>query len=141
MCKEKATGQIFAMKIRNKDMVVAEDDIDYILAEKRVLHTLQTSTHPFLLVCHYAVFLVIYHSLSCAQSLKYSFQTSDRLFLVTQYVRGGDLLFHLQREGVFTENRARFYGAEITLGVQHLHQLGVIHRSISVGIVCMLCLK
>ena len=51
MCKEKTTGQILAMKIRKKDMVVDENDIDYILAEKRVLHTLQTYTHPFLLVC------------------------------------------------------------------------------------------
>ena len=51
MCKEKATGEILAMKIRKKNMVVAEDDIDYILTEKRVLHTLQTSTHPFLIVC------------------------------------------------------------------------------------------
>ena len=51
MCKEKATGEIFAMKIRKKDMVVAKNDTDYILTEKRVLHILQTYTHPFLLVC------------------------------------------------------------------------------------------
>ena len=52
---------------------------------------------------------------------------------MTEYVKGGDLLFHLQRKLFFTENRARFYGAEITLGVQHLHQLGVIHRRIAVS--------
>ena len=51
MCKEKATGEILAMKIHKKDVAVAEDTIDYILTEKRVLHTLQTYTHPFLLVC------------------------------------------------------------------------------------------
>ena len=71
----------------------------------------------------------------CVQSLKYSFQTPDRLYLVTEYMRGGDLLFHLKREGVFTEGRTRFYGAEITLGIQHLHRLGVIHRKIAVGLV------
>ena len=78
-------------------------------------------------------FLAMYHNLSCAQSLKYSFQTSDRLCLVTQYVKGGDVHFHLQRVGCFTEDHTRFYGAEITLGVQHLHRLGIIHRIISVG--------
>ena len=52
---------------------------------------------------------------------------------MTEYMRGGDLQFHLQRG--FTEDRARFYGAEITLGVHHLHKLGIIHRNISVGIV------
>ena len=51
MCKEKATGEIFAMKIRMKDVVVAENEITYSLTENRVLHILQITTHPFLLVC------------------------------------------------------------------------------------------
>ena len=51
MCKEKATGEILAMKIIKKDMVVAEDDITHTLTEKKVFHTLQIYTHPFLLVC------------------------------------------------------------------------------------------
>ena len=54
---------------------------------------------------------------------------------MTEYLRGGDLFFHLEQRGVFTEDHTRFYAAEITLGVQHLHQLGIIHRTISVGII------
>ena len=136
MCKEKATGEILAMKIRKKDVVVGEDGNIYSLKEKRVLFIFQIKSNPFLIVCCFpnfipqSPFLSVSHSV---QSLKYSFQTSDRLCLVTKYMRGGDLLFHLQRERVFTESRTRFYGAETILGVQHLHQLGIIHRRISVG--------
>ena len=48
MCKEKATGEILAMKIRRKDVVVTEDDVAYTLTEKGILHTLKMNTHPFL---------------------------------------------------------------------------------------------
>ena len=66
------------------------------------------------------------------QSLKYSFQTPDRLCFVMEYVRGGELFFHLSRERVFSEDRTRFYGAEIILGIQYLHQLGVVYRDLKV---------
>lgn len=47
------------------------------------------------------------------QSLKYSFQTNERLCFVMQYVNGGELFFHLSRDRIFSEERTRFYGAEI----------------------------
>ena len=72
------------------------------------------------------------------QGLKYSFQTSDQLCLVTEYIGGGDLLFHLNQREQFSEDHTRFYGAEITLRIQHIHQLGMIHRRIVVGFVCFL---
>lgn len=68
------------------------------------------------------------------QSLKYSFQTADRLCFVMEYVRGGELFFHLSRERVFSEDRTRFYGAEITLGIQYLHELGIVYRDLKVGV-------
>lgn len=109
MCKEKATGEIMAMKILKKDVIVAKDEISHTLTENRVL---QMTQHPFL---------------TC---LKYSFQTTDRLCFVMEYVRGGELFFHLSRERVFSEDRTRFYGAEITLGIQYLHELGVVYRDL-----------
>jgi RAC serine/threonine-protein kinase len=109
MCKDKDTGEIMAMKILKKDVIVAKDEISHTLTENRVL---QMTTHPFL------------------TSLKYSFQTPDRLCFVMEYVRGGELFFHLSRERVFSEDRTRFYGAEIILGIQYLHQLGVVYRDL-----------
>ena len=51
-----------------------------------------------------------------------------------EYVNGGELFFHLSRERVFTENRTRFYGAEIILAIEYLHGLGVVYRDLKVNI-------
>lgn len=109
MCREKDTKDIMAMKILKKDVIVAKDEIAHTLTENRVL---QMTNHPFL------------------TSLKYSFQTHDRLCFVMEYVNGGELFFHLSRERVFSEDRTRFYGAEITMAIQYLHKLGVIYRDL-----------
>ena len=52
---------------------------------------------------------------------------------MTEFVRGGDLLFHMQRERVLTVDRTRFYGAEIILGIEYLHKLGIIYRDLKVS--------
>lgn len=66
------------------------------------------------------------------QSLKYSFQTADRLCFVMEYVNGGELFFHLSRERVFSEERTRFYGAEIISALGYLHEEGIIYRDLKV---------
>lgn len=50
-----------------------------------------------------------------------------------EYVNGGELFFHLSRERVFSEDRTRFYGAEITMAVEYLHDLGVVYRDLKVS--------
>ena len=50
-----------------------------------------------------------------------------------EYVNGGELFFHLSRERVFSEERTRFYGAEITLAIQYLHKMGIVYRDLKVG--------
>ncbi len=67
------------------------------------------------------------------QSLKYSFQTGDRLCFVMEYVNGGELYFHLSRERIFSEDRTRFYGAQILLALEYLHTRGVIYRDLKVN--------
>uniref|UniRef100_A0A8C4UEX3 non-specific serine/threonine protein kinase n=2 Tax=Falco TaxID=8952 RepID=A0A8C4UEX3_FALTI len=63
-------------------------------------------------------------------ALKYAFQTNDRLCFVMEYANGGELFFHLSRERVFTEDRARFYGAEIVSALEYLHSRDVVYRDI-----------
>ena len=75
---------------------------------------LQKTDHPFLL------------------TLKYSFTTVDRLCLVTEYVNGGELYFHLARERQFSEERTRFYGAEIVCAIDYLHKKAIIYRDLKV---------
>uniref|UniRef100_A0A287D5Z6 non-specific serine/threonine protein kinase n=1 Tax=Ictidomys tridecemlineatus TaxID=43179 RepID=A0A287D5Z6_ICTTR len=67
-----------------------------------------------------------------AKALKYAFQTHDRLCFVMEYANGGELFFHLSRERVFTEERARFYGAEIVSALEYLHSRDVVYRDIKV---------
>uniref|UniRef100_A0A669E0C7 non-specific serine/threonine protein kinase n=1 Tax=Oreochromis niloticus TaxID=8128 RepID=A0A669E0C7_ORENI len=63
-------------------------------------------------------------------TLKYAFQTHDRLCFVMEYANGGELFFHLSRERVFTEDRARFYGAEIVSALEYLHSRDVVYRDL-----------
>lgn len=110
LVKEKATGRYYAMKILKKEVIVAKDEVAHTLTENRVL---QNSRHPFL------------------TALKYSFQTHDRLCFVMEYANGGELFFHLSRERIFSEDRARFYGAEIVSALDYLHsEKNVVYRDL-----------
>uniref|UniRef100_A0A8C4QH13 non-specific serine/threonine protein kinase n=1 Tax=Eptatretus burgeri TaxID=7764 RepID=A0A8C4QH13_EPTBU len=110
LVREKATGQYYAMKILKKEVIVAKDEVAHTLTENRVL---QSTKHPFL------------------THLKYSFQTNDRLCFVMEYVNGGELFFHLSRERVFSEDRTRFYGAEIVSALDYLHsEKNVVYRDL-----------
>jgi serine/threonine protein kinase len=71
---------------------------------------LRATRHPFIVGLHYA------------------FQTPQRLHLVMEYVNGGELFFHVNQFGRFSEERVRFYSAEILLALQSLHGMGIIYR-------------
>lgn len=109
LCREKGTGHLFAIKILKKEVIIAKDEVAHTLTENRVL---QTTNHPFLI------------------ALKYSFQTAERLCFVMEYVNGGELFFHLSRERIFSEDRTRFYGAEIVSALGYLHEQGIIYRDL-----------
>lgn len=63
--------------------------------------------------------------------LYYAFQTPYRLYMIIDYMQGGDLFTHLSRFGVFSEERTRFYMAEIILALNHLHKMGIIYVGVS----------
>ncbi|KAL8565685.1 hypothetical protein ACOMHN_056184 [Nucella lapillus] len=109
LCKEKATNHLYAIKILKKAVIIAKEEVAHTLTENRVL---QTTRHPFL------------------TQLKYSFQTPDRLCFVMEYVNGGELFFHLSRERVFSEDRTRFYGAEIISALGYLHENNIVYRDL-----------
>jgi len=110
MVELKKTKCIYAMKVIKKALVTDDEDIDWVQTEKHVFET--ASNHPFLVGLH-----------SC-------FQTASRLFFVIEFVRGGDLMFHMQRQRRLPEEHARFYAAEISLALNFLHTKGIIYRDL-----------
>jgi atypical protein kinase C iota type len=110
MVELKRTKRIYAMKVIKKALVTDDEDIDWVQTEKHVFET--ASNHPFLVGLH-----------SC-------FQTPSRLFFVIEFVRGGDLMFHMQRQRRLPEEHARFYAAEISLALNFLHEKGIIYRDL-----------
>lgn len=106
----KKNEQLYAMKVVKKELVHDDEDIDWVQTEKHVFE--QASTNPFLVGLH-----------SC-------FQTQSRLFLVIEYVNGGDLMFHMQRQRKLPEEHARFYAAEICIALNFLHEKGIIYRDL-----------
>jgi serum/glucocorticoid-regulated kinase 2 len=63
-------------------------------------------------------------------NIHYAFQTQDKLYMVMDFMNGGELFFHLRREGTFTEQRIKFYAAEIVLALETLHSHGIIYRDL-----------
>ncbi|GAA5921780.1 hypothetical protein JCM3775_001817 [Rhodotorula graminis] len=108
--RKKDTRRIYAMKVLSKREIVAKKEVAHTIGERKILQ--RSSDSPFLL------------------GLKFSFQTETDLYLVMDYKSGGELFHHLQKEGRFTEDRARFYTAEIVLAFEHLHKFDIVYRDL-----------
>ncbi|OXA52544.1 Ribosomal protein S6 kinase beta-1 [Folsomia candida] len=103
-------NKIFAMKVLKKATIVRnQKDTAHTKAERNILEAVK---HPFIV------------------DLKYAFQTGGKLYLIMEYLSGGELFMHLEREGIFLEDTACFYLSEIVLALEHLHQQGIIYRDL-----------
>jgi serine/threonine protein kinase len=107
--RKKGTNEIFAMKVMRKDAIIQKNQVTHTKDEKSIL---QKIIHPFIVRLHYA------------------FQTPDKLYMILDYVNGGELFYHLKKEGKFDVERVRFYSAEIASAIGHLHSLGIVYRDL-----------
>eukprot|EP00835_Amoeboradix_gromovi_P001043 NODE_41_length_29768_cov_0.533924.p6 type:complete len:363 gc:universal NODE_41_length_29768_cov_0.533924:26576-27664(+) len=103
--KKKDTGRVYAMKIIKKSHIVETDEVEHTLAERQVLAKIN---NPFIV------------------SLKFSFQSPEKLYFCLDFVNGGELFHHLQNEGRFGEVRSKFYAAELVLALECLHKFNII---------------
>jgi|TARA_B110000208_G_scaffold41439_1_gene54877 serum/glucocorticoid-regulated kinase 2 len=99
LVRKKDNEQVFAMKVLNKERVIARKQYDHTLSERKILGNI---VHPFLVGLHFA------------------FQSKTKLYMVFDFFNGGELYYYISK-GRFTEERARFYAAEICLGEFFLH--------------------
>ena len=100
------------MKVLSKKVIVQKKEVAHTLGERNILVRTAMADSAFIV------------------GLKFSFQTPTDLYLVTDYMSGGELFWHLQKEGRFNEGRAKFYIAELILALQHLHQHDIVYRDL-----------
>ncbi|KAJ5785563.1 uncharacterized protein N7503_010775 [Penicillium pulvis] len=110
--KKKDTERVYAMKVLSKKVIIQKKEVVHTLGERNILVRTAMASSPFIV------------------GLKFSFQTPSDLYLVTDYMSGGELFWHLQREGRFQEARAKFYIAELILALQHLHDYDIVYRDL-----------
>ncbi|XP_037743904.1 serine/threonine-protein kinase N1 isoform X1 [Chelonia mydas] len=105
------TGELYAIKALKKGDIVARDEVESLMCEKRIFETVNSSRHPFLV------------------NLFACFQTPEHVCFVMEYTAGGDLMMHIHTD-VFTEPRATFYAACVILGLQFLHERKIVYRDL-----------
>ncbi|MEE6468735.1 hypothetical protein FKM82_008359, partial [Ascaphus truei] len=101
-------GQLYAMKVLKKATLKVRDRV----RTKMERDILVEVNHPFIVKLHYA------------------FQTEGKLYLILDFLRGGDLFTRLSKEVMFTEEDVKYYLAELALALDHLHSLGIIYRDL-----------
>uniref|UniRef100_A0A670K806 non-specific serine/threonine protein kinase n=1 Tax=Podarcis muralis TaxID=64176 RepID=A0A670K806_PODMU len=101
-------GQLYAMKVLKKASLKVRDRV----RTKMERDILVEVNHPFIVKLHYA------------------FQTEGKLYLILDFLRGGDVFTRLSKEVMFTEEDVKFYLAELALALDHLHSLGIVYRDL-----------
>ena len=109
VCREKKTGQIVAVKKIRKDVLMMKNQVIHVRNEQLFMSKVRSE------------WIV---------ELKASFQEDDYLYLVMEFLPGGDFMNLLIKKDILTEEEARFYTAELILAIENIHKLDCIHRDI-----------
>ncbi|XP_051994515.1 serine/threonine-protein kinase N1b isoform X2 [Xyrauchen texanus] len=107
----KRSGSLYAIKALKKGDIIARDEVESLLCEKRIFEAVNSSRHPFLV------------------NLFACFQTPEHVCFVMEYTPGGDLMMHIHAD-VFSETRSVFYAACVVLGLQFLHENKIVYRDL-----------
>ncbi|ETO26797.1 hypothetical protein RFI_10338, partial [Reticulomyxa filosa] len=117
-CKKKDTGKLYAMKQISKKRVQGTDSVEAIMSERNFLADIGVGVND----CRFVT------------TLKYAFMDENTLYLILDLMIGGDLKYHLNHERVFPEERSRFYAAQVLLGLEHIHNKGIVYRDLKLKI-------
>ena len=109
LVRDRSNGQIYAMKKLKKTEMVRRGQVDHVKAERNLL----AEVHDEAVV-----------------KLYYSFQDEEFLYLVMEYLPGGDMMTLLMRRDTLTEDETRFYIAQTVLALETVHSANFIHRDI-----------
>ena len=107
--KDDATQTLYAMKTLRKEALLKRNQLTHTATERHVLQHIQ---HPFLV------------------NLVFAFQTQDKLYMVLEFMGGGELFTWLKQHRKFSYERTRLYAAEICLGLEALHERDIVYRDL-----------
>lgn len=117
------TGKVYAMKSIKKELVLKTDQVQGVIGKSNP--QISTQVHN---LAERDILLKFDHPF--IMKLQFSLQDSMHLYLIMDFINGGELFYHLSQAGQFTEERAKFYTAEIILALQYLHKAGVVYRDV-----------
>lgn len=103
------TSELYAMKVLRKNKIMGQNLVRYAMTERNIMSFLK---HPFIV------------------SLKFAFQTSDKLYLILDYCPGGDLGNLINKQKFIPEEQAKIYVCEILLAIEELHDRDIIFRDL-----------
>ncbi|KAK6119579.1 hypothetical protein DH2020_046681 [Rehmannia glutinosa] len=109
LCREKKSGNIYAMKKLKKSEMLSRGQVEHVRAERNLLA--EVASH-------------------CIVKLYYSFQDAEYLYLIMEYLPGGDIMTLLMRKDTLPESMAKFYIAQSVLAIESIHKHNYIHRDI-----------
>lgn len=109
ICREKTSGSVYAMKKLKKSEMLRRGQVEHVKAERNLLAEVDSN---------------------CIVKLYYSFQDEEYLYLIMEYLPGGDMMTLLMRKDTLTEDESRFYVAETVLAIESIHKHNYIHRDI-----------
>ncbi|MFS7926253.1 putative protein kinase AGC-NDR family [Helianthus anomalus] len=109
ICREKTTGNVYAMKKLKKSEMLRRGQVEHVIAERNLLAEVDSN---------------------CIVKLYCSFQDEEYLYLIMEYLPGGDMMTLLMRKDTLTEDEARFYVGETVLAIESIHKHNYIHRDI-----------
>ncbi|KAF5388447.1 hypothetical protein D9615_000539 [Tricholomella constricta] len=110
LAKKKVTGDYYAIKVLKKADMIAKNQITNVKAERMIL--MKQAESPFV------------------AKLYFTFQSKDNLYLVMEYLNGGDCAALIKSLGSLPEEWTKNYIAEVVLGLEYLHQRNIVHRDL-----------
>ena len=102
-------NQLYAMKILSKNQIKLKHQEEHTRTERNLMVQINS---PFIV------------------NIKFAFQDESKLYIVSDFMQGGDMFYHLHSQKKFDESRAKFYAIELILGIEFLHKNNMIYRDL-----------
>ena len=109
LVSDKKNKNLYGAKEISKKSIITETQMNNIKIEREIMSKFN---HPFLM------------------KLEYAFESKKNYYLLSKFMNGGELNFHIYKENFFPEEKAKFYAAEILLALNYLHKNKIIYRDL-----------